>query len=203
MIFKTGGSARLIRIAAIGLASTALIAGGCGDDEDEGASASQTTTPAEESTAPPPKPPTKQEYIAEADQICKKANRNASKIVKDINDNLAKLGSATTLEAQKSAASAVAKGVDQLADARDEVTGELEALEAPKGGAADKYLRARDKNTQALRDQAKAYKAFGKAPTQQTSNAATAAGKKSNALAAVDRKLAEAYGFKTCGQPAK
>ncbi|MDQ3572184.1 MAG: hypothetical protein M3383_04920 [Actinomycetota bacterium] len=178
----------------------ALIATGCGDDDaDEG---DDSATPTESTEAPeePAEPvaPTKKEYIAEADAICKKANN--PEIGGVINDNLAGLSSATTIEAQSASASAAAKGFLKLADLRDATTKKLTDLAVPPEGGAKEFLRSRERNTQAMLDWAKALEKFANDPSQESVDAAGAAGTRSNELAAENEKIAERYGLKECGQ---
>lgn len=187
------------------LGVVALLAlAGCGgsdssSDESDAPVAGETST----TEQPPPAPPTKAEYIAAADKVCKQGNVEGARLVGDLNDTLAALSSATTPEAQKSTASAAANLLGKIAELRDEVSSDLEALETPEAGPADKYLASRERSTEATRDQVKAFQAYGNAPSPETSAAAAAAAEKSQELTDESRKLAEQYGFKICGQPAK
>ena len=192
-------------LAGIVLAAGALLVAGCGGDEgatgeDEGDTGETAATPAEPEQ---PAAPTKQEYIAEADTICREAQREQADVVAELNKHLETLRSETAPEAQRTSATAAAEAFDTLARARDDVSRELEALEAPKGGAAKDYLESRKRNTQALRESAKAFRAFASSMTQETADAATAAAERNNSLSAEGEQLAKNYGLEVCGQPIK
>jgi hypothetical protein len=190
---------RIWVLAGIVLTAAALLVAGCGEDEGDSGGGEAATTAKPE----PPAAPTKQEYIAEADKICKEAQRDQADVVAELNKHLEALALERPPEEQQASATAAAKEYDALADTRDDVSQDLEALDEPEEGAAEDYLKSRERNTEALRESAKAFQAFANSPTQEASDAAGQAAKKTNSLGAEGEKLAEDYGFKVCGQPAK
>ena len=185
------------------LVAASLIAVGCGGDDGEDTGAAEPSAEAPEQPAEPA-PPTKQEYLAEADQICKKADAHTDKLSQDINSELSgELQTGTSPEAQTASAKKVSDLFEELADARDATTKDLEQLEAPAEGPPAEYLKSRENVTDATRDDAKAYAALADELTQEFADEAAASVEKSNQLRDAATKLAKDYGFKVCSQPTK
>jgi len=183
------------------LVAASLIAVGCGDDDEETGSAE----PSAEAPEAPAEPaaPTKKEYIAEADQICKKASARGQGVLDSLNDALTKLASGQAPEEGSATANAASDRFAKLAGIRDAATKELEELEPPAGGPPKEYLKRRDISSEVQRDTAKAFATFADELTQESSDAAAALLEKLNELGPENRKLAERYGFKECGQLSK
>jgi hypothetical protein len=181
-----------------------LTVAGCGDDNSDGEEAAPATEGTATTTEEAPAAPTKQEYIAEADKTCSQAaEKQGSKLISQLNKTGEAFSSATTTDAQSAVASDIVDALNAVADYRADVSKELEALEPPESGPPDTYLRSRERNTESVRDQAKAFQAFADSPTQETLDVASQAASKSKSLGQQDLKLAEDYGFEVCGQPIK
>ena len=64
-------------------------------------------------------------------------------------------------------------------------------------------MRLRDQSTALRASEADAFRTFGNNPTQQTSDAASKAARRVNALNAKSTHVAADFGFSVCGQPVK
>lgn len=183
--------------------AASLVAAGCGGDDSDDTGSPEPSAEAPEAPAEPAAP-TKKEYLADADQICKKASVRADKLSEDINSELSgELETGTSPEAQRASATKASDLFDELADARDATTKDLAKLEAPDEGPPTEYLKARETATKATRDDAKAYGALADELTQEVADEAGASLEKSNQLRDEATKIAKRYGFKVCSQPTK
>jgi len=183
------------------LIAASLIAVGCGDDDEDAGSAE----PSAEAPEAPAEPaaPTQKEYTAEADQICKQASPRIQKLVEAIDSDSSEFESGTSLEAQSASAKAVSDLFEELADAREATTKDLEQLEAPDEGPPTEYLKSRKAASKAMRDTAKAWGALADEVTQEVADAAGASQLKHKQLLDDSEKIAKRYGFKVCSQPTK
>ena len=184
------------------LVAASLVAVGCGGDDSDDTGSPEPSAEAPEAPAEPAGP-TKKEYLAEADQICKKASARGQGVLDSLNDALTKLASGQAPEEGSATANAASDRFAKLAGIRDAATKELEELEPPAGGPPKEYLKRRDISSEVQRDTAKAFATFADELTQESSDTAAASLEKLNELGPENQKLAERYGFKECGQLSK
>jgi len=200
---------RLIWVIVLGIwAVLGLVATGCGGDDEESGSDEAATEAASDEGAEPAEPaaPTKSEYIKAADKLC--ADADKEKAVKKANADAADADAA--LAAAGSDASLITPAAQDIADAargraklRRERTAALKKLEPPESGPATAYLKSRESTAKQIDEVAKTADAYAKALDQRTADAYVAAVEAQNAGFTENKKLAEKFGFKVCGQPIK
>jgi hypothetical protein len=139
-----------------GLASGALVAGCGGGDDDGGDGGGE--------------PPTKQEYIAEADQVCTESNQEFEQAIEDAPEDA---GSATDYIA------------DTLVPIFREEFEQLRELTPPEGDEATvaAIFDAGEEGVQQIEDDPEAFQGSGEVPGLEEAS-----------------RLASQYGFEVCGQ---
>ncbi len=189
-------SKRAACVAVVVLCSV-LTAPGCGGSDDQSGGTSGTETTAEPA-------PTKKGYIAAADSICKKGSTGRTRELFDQSVSLDTQAQASTdgteiakLERKLS------ELTDERADLKDKVTEDLQALDEPESGAADTYLKARDRSVKISHTLADAIDEYAKKLDEQSVDTLTKAVAEGTKIGETETKEAEKFGFKECGQPLK
>ncbi len=177
-----------------GVAGAGLI--GCGgDSESTSESASQEAEATGKTEAEAPPEVTKDDYIAAADELCDAVRAENLKLAKERAALAEELASTPSTETAKN----VQDIVEELADNRRELTKELKALEEPASGGADAYLESRVEVEKKLDASAKAWGAYADALDEPTATALNEAVEAESKSVEANAKLAEKYGFETCG----
>ena len=188
------------RIGLLAVSVVCLVAGagliGCGGDDDStsGSAPQEEGAPATTEAEAPPEV-TKDDYIAAADERCAAVRPENIKLAKERAALSEELATTPSTEAAKK----VQDIVEQLADNRRDLTKELLALEEPAAGGADAYLKSREEVEAKLDASAKAWGDYAEALDDPTAAALTEAVEAESAAVEANAKLAEKYGFKTCG----
>jgi monoamine oxidase len=190
-----------------GLIILAAFAVGCGGGDDYTSSGDETSTAATtaDTTTEAVEPEvTQADFVNEADDLCKAKAEEVGKVVSDSIKAQKVAGSDETLTSKdlvEDAATKVADLTDELAALKREITEQLSGLETPDQEALDNLVKAREQSAKALDELADAWRAYGKNPTQETSDAISTAQDANVKTAAGDRKIAEKLGLTVCGAP--
>lgn len=184
------------------MGSIALLAGCGSGDSSSAPDASTAASPSQTTTAEPEA--TQADFVAKADQVCKASEADLSKLLAESNAAQEEATSPETLASPtlvKKASDKVGEITDQLAETKDEVTDQLAKVDTPDQKALDKWIAARRQAADDLRELADAWRAFGKAPSQATSDAITAAQEKQLKSSQADLAIAgEDLHLKVCSK---
>jgi uncharacterized phage infection (PIP) family protein YhgE len=183
---------------------------GCGGDDDsssgdDSSTAAETSTGDTTTTAEEPEV-TQEDFVKEADKLCKSKVQEIAKTLTESNKAQAAANTPETLaslELVSAAADKVADVTDHLADMKREITKELSKLDTPNQKELDQLVKSREAAAKDLDELADAWRAYGKNPTQTTSDNIAKAQQANAKSAIADRHLAEKMGLKVCGAAIK